>query len=220
MSDHDASNTPTVEDLLSGITREDGTQKYGSVEDALKALVASQQHISTLEAENKSIKEQVAKIDQIEETLNRLNSGVPKDQGQPPTKQDTGTLDLAKIQELVAAQFKEYTQNTQKQRNQDSFEDNLRKTYGDDFKNKVSEKASQLGISYDFLRDLAGTSAHAALKLVEDKVQPSPVQSDGGLRPSRFAPPKANVNIAKMNTRERVSVIEDRIRQLIEKGGN
>ena len=219
MSDHDDSNS-SVEDLLRGITREDGTQKYGNIEDALKALVASQQHIQTLESENKTIKEQMTKIDQIEATLNRLNSSPPKDQGTPPASPDTGTLDLAKIQELVAAQFREYSQQTQKQRNQESFEGKLKQSFGDDFKNKVAMKATELGVSYDFLKDLAGTSPAAALKLLEEKTVVSPVQSEGGQRPSRFSPPQTPVNIATMNTRERVSVIEDRIRQMIERGGN
>jgi hypothetical protein len=212
MSDQD--QNPALEDLLGAIKREDGTPKYASPEDAIKALISAQQHIKTLETENASYRENMSKIDSIEATISKLaNSKGDNQAPKPEEPEDKPVVDFNQLDELIVRKFQELSQNTVKQNNLAEF---TSKVSGDEY---ISARAKDLDLSVDFIKDLAATSPKAALKLLEERKEMAPAHSTNGERPSKFEKPQERVNVANMSSRERISVIEDRIRQLTS-GGN
>src|SRR5574343_534016 len=92
MSDQDATlnkDTPpqnsSLDDLLAGIKREDGTQKYATPEDALKSLPHAMEHIKRLEEENKALKEGRDKT-AVEKLLEQVNVKQAPPAATPPAQ--------------------------------------------------------------------------------------------------------------------------------------
>lgn len=212
MSDQDQNEA--LNDLLNAIKREDGTPKYASAEEAVKALINAQQHIKTLESENATYRENMSKIDSIEATISKMAHSKGDDTAPKPEEpKDDNVVDFSKLDELIANKIQEMNRNTTKERNLAEFNS---KVTDQEYLNK---RASDLGLNVEFIKDLAASSPKAALKLLEERTEIAPVHSSGGNAPTRFEKPKERVNLANMNSKERLAVIEDRIRQLTS-GGN
>jgi hypothetical protein len=167
-------NTPDVEaeTLLATITRDDGTQKYKDVPSALEALKESQKFIGTLTAEQKELRAKVEELEQIaarnitmEELMETIkNSADDKDSGQPPSS----GLTTQDIEQLVSTVVEQRETSKLKQTNQKAVADKLIAKFGT--AEKAAEfydtKAREIGVSVNWLNDLAGQSATAALELL------------------------------------------------------
>src|SRR5262245_56050319 len=86
-------NTPSpLDELLANIKNEAGEQKYKSLEDALRALDASQKYIPELknqltgqQSEIAGLREQVSKFGSIDETVQRLLAQQQNRSDNPPS---------------------------------------------------------------------------------------------------------------------------------------
>lgn len=187
MSDHDAFNdkpadqqkneeqvaTPPVVDAfadkLASITREDGTPKYKSVDEALKALAESQKFIDTLKGENTELRSReeelsrkAAEAEALEEVVRRLKEGgnvAPKENTTPEGGLNDDATVEAKIEQLLAKKQAE----GQAVSNLKQVNDELLNKYGEKANEVVKAKAQELGMTTDELKSLATRSPKAVL---------------------------------------------------------
>lgn len=163
-----------VEKLLE-IKREDGSPKYESVEDALDALKASQEHIRRIEAENAEYKTKAAESDQLKETLARLeNKEVNKENPSDKTNTNGGLSEEA-ARELIRKQLQEEKTQETLVNNVKTVQDTLISKLGSKEKAQefVVKKAKELGMSPEALKQLSASSPNAALALLGEAVKPS-----------------------------------------------
>ena len=161
------------------IKREDGSPKYENVESALDALKATQDHIKTIEAENAALRAKTAESDQLKETLQRLQEKNVNEE-KPSDKTNTnGGLSEEAVKELVRNQLVEEETNKKAISNIKSVQDVLINKLGTREKAQeyVVNKAAELGLSPEALKQLSATSPNAALALLGEAVK-SPVSSN------------------------------------------
>src|SRR5690554_2704355 len=94
-------------DKLKSITREDGTPKYSSVDDALKALAESQKFIDTLKGENQELRSREEELSRkateaeaLEEVVRRLKEG-SEEKPKENTTPEGGLADDATIEKRI-----------------------------------------------------------------------------------------------------------------------
>lgn len=147
-------------DKLEAIKGVNGEQKYKDVMTALDALKHTQDHVKTLEDENKALRESKTQSDTIEEALKRLSA---KDT--PTEKTNSEEIDAEKIKSLTAETIKELDAAKKRETNKDEVSKALIAKYGSSEKAKevYLDKAKELGVSVDMLKSLAETSPKAVM---------------------------------------------------------
>lgn len=171
-------NTTDYADLLKSIVREDGTQKYASVEDAVKALQSSQEFITTLKEENSQFKIELEKRQSAEEIFEQIKttqvSGQPSDQ--------TSEVDIVEtIRQLVPEVIKNNEAKATAASNLNSVVTKLSDAYGDKADAEFYGKGKALGLNQDQMNELASTSPSAVFKMLgieETKISHQTLNSD------------------------------------------
>lgn len=160
----EANQAPAAEgtpDILASIVNADGVQKYSSTEEALKALLHSQEHIAKIEQDNASLKEQAARAKAAEDILEKLSA-----KSAPSAPPAAPVLDDARIAEVVQAQLTAKEKADLVKKNQAETKAALIAEYGEDkYAEVFKRKAQEIGVSVDFLNDVAAKSSKAALDL-------------------------------------------------------
>ncbi len=157
---------PPKEDLpefLKEITNEKGEPKYSSVEDALKALKASQEHISTLESENKMYKEKQQSNKAVEDILAQLDSTNNN------TDDNQEGFSMEDIQKVVEGVIESKEASAAAQRNLSTVKENLTNQYGEKAQEVYANKAKDLGLSVEMLDHLATISPKAVTEYFGNK---------------------------------------------------
>lgn len=163
MSDQDESTTEKVDinkmfaDQLASIKNDQGSPKYSSVEDALKALQNSQEHIKKLEVENQNMREKESESKAIDDILLALNS---KKEGSDDSQ---NRVDPEAIKKLVELTFSEKEKKMTAANNKKSVIESLAKKFGDKAEEKYLSRAQELGMSVEDMDSLAKQSPKAAL---------------------------------------------------------
>lgn len=88
-------------DKLKVITRDDGTPKYKSVDEALTALQASQAHIAQLEAEAQVLAEEARKAQAIQQQLDQLRGNTMNEEKPTSRPAENGGLSEEAVNEIV-----------------------------------------------------------------------------------------------------------------------
>lgn len=137
-------------------------KKYSSLNDVYKAFPHSQQHISTLEADNARMKEELARRKTAEELLQDIQNGLGTQSQATPAPQAPAIPDISSIvrQELTQARLVE-----EAQRNQVEVVNEFYKKFGDKAQTQFEQIASDLGIPVTELNKLAAKSPKAVMKL-------------------------------------------------------
>jgi len=171
-NNQNSSNDP-FKDLLGGITNEDGTQKYSSVETALNSMSHAQEHISTIEAENAALKDELAKSQAKEDLLRKsVNNQKPE---QTPLTAD-------QLNEAISVALDAKSEAAQKEANLNSVRKVFSDTYGEKAGAEMQSLADANGVSLDFMKSLSETSPRAALQLagLSDKGSSSTIEKSRG----------------------------------------
>lgn len=169
-------NLDVFADKLMAIKKADGTPKYTTLEQALDALKASQEHIPVLENDNKSLKAKVeeltaieARNKELEEIVRRMTNGEIKNEEKPQgvTPQNGGLSadDAAKLVRDILSQEKQV--DTAKQ-NITTVQNKLVEKFGDKAPEVLKAKAAELGTSLDKLKELSASSPAMVLALFGD----------------------------------------------------
>lgn len=169
-----------VEKLM-GITRDDGSPKYESVEQALDALKASQEHIRRIEADNATLKTRAEQADQLKETLARLQENKNVNEEKPNAQPSgNGGLSEEAVKELVRKQREEERQQEAAIANIKTVQDAIIQKLGSKEKAQefVKNKATALGITAERLKYISAESPNAALALLGESVAtPTPTNT-------------------------------------------
>lgn len=156
-------NTPIVSVVPPELAEYVGVgKKYATVDDVHKAFPNAQKHISTLEEENRLIKEELAKRKTAEELLNDIQNNIaPVRSGDPiPPK-----VDMPDISSLVKQEVERFKTQETYASNQKIVVEELTKVYGDKAREKYAALANDLGVTKEALNQLALTSPTAFFKL-------------------------------------------------------
>ena len=169
-------DTPDYSALLGTITNADGTQKYTDVETALTSLLATQQHIQTLEQENRDYKESATST---QELYDMLNKGTNQDTQDEPTAPQAITADD------VVTIINQLKTNELKLSNKDKVLGDLATTFGspEAAATEYTKKAQELNVSVEFLDSIASSSpaavlAYFAAKPADMGAQPTGTEGD------------------------------------------
>lgn len=189
-------------DLLASIKKEDGTPKYKTVDEALKALAHSQAFIptllsekQTLEQELSSLREQATKVASMEEVLKKLTANTDPKEETPPA----GGLSAEQVAELVRKELAGQKTLTTQQDNARMVQTTLTSKFGDKTKEVVAKKAAELGTTPEALGSLALSNPKLVLTLFEASgvsgVKPttSSVNLPNGVRQSELAKPEKSL---------------------------
>lgn len=188
MSDQDIFNSstevtapadPSVEDkslaLLASIKNRDGSQKYATVEAALKGTASAQDHISTLETQNGALRSQVDQIGSLEEAINRLaptNTNPAENKPPEVTPSVASDVNVAKtVEDILNKREAEKAQDD----NIQSLSTELVNRFGSAEKatGAIERKAQELGCTVDSIKNLASTNPQMALALFGQKTTES-----------------------------------------------
>jgi uncharacterized protein (DUF1810 family) len=200
-----AATPPTVPqndpyaDLLGSIKNERGEPKYKDVQTALDALKHSQEFIPNLKTENESMKaelerlrQEAARIKELEDTLARLSSGQQPPQQQTPATQGLDAEAVAKlVSQTIERQEKEKTakQNTQ------TVTTKMVEVFGPEAEKVFYQKAQEFGLSVEQVNALAAQSPQAVFNLygIGAATQPQgrfPAPSTGTVNTGGYQPQK------------------------------
>lgn len=168
---------PSVEDLLSGIKRDDGTPKYSSVEEALKALQESQKFIPQVldekkgvEAKLQELQEELTKRKTLEELTETLKSK-PQPIGNDPTATPSDTpkgVNPEDIEKLLEEKLAQREAKSVQKSNYESVVAQLSSKFGDKAKEHIQKTAEQLGTTPEDLKKIASENPKLALRLLDN----------------------------------------------------
>ncbi len=144
-------------DLLKGITTTEGAQKYGTVSDALNSITSAQSHISTLEEENQRLREASTQSDAVDTILAKLNETSPADQ-------PVG-LDENSVMQLVSTALRANDAQKTSTTNVAQVTAAMQTAHGDKAEQVFYAKAADLGISNEFMNELAAKSPKMVLEM-------------------------------------------------------
>ena len=155
-----------ADQLLGAIVNSEGKQKYGSVEDALKATAAAQEHIRRLEEENTTFRQEVEKSTTLQSVLDAMK---PREESEPaaPTS-SIGEDDVAQL--LEGMLNKRETAATAKS-NVSKVTSAFVEKHGVEAEAKYYESASALGFTNSEINELAARNPAAVFKMlgIDDK---------------------------------------------------
>lgn len=176
-------------DQLKEIKAEDGRQKYGTVEEALKALAHSQEYIPTLkgqmtqqEQEIIKLREELAKRDGVQDVVEQLT----KQQDGNREHHSEAPLDEQAIKNILESTLAQRESQAKAQTNTQKVVDALKTTYGDKVRDIIQAKAKELNTTPELIGQLAESSPDLVLTLFNTK-QTTPGITQGsvhlGLKP-------------------------------------
>jgi hypothetical protein len=163
-----------MEDLLSQIVDAQGAQKYATVDKALESLNASQEHIRTLEEENRKLREQTATSKGVEEVLAAIQTkqeAEAQPAGSGVGEEEVGLEDKV-LQILQASEQKKKAEANIALVVQRSTE-----VFGEKASEAFYEKAAAVGLSVDQINSLAAASPTAVFELLS--LDKTPAQEPG-----------------------------------------
>lgn len=183
-----------VDTMLGSIKNERGEPKYRDLQTALQALQASQEFIPTLKsqyetekAEAQRLREEVARLRTIEETVTQLTN-----QREPASQPATPGLTEEQIAELVNRTLSAKDVKASQDANLSTVVSSLQNAFGTDAEKKFYEKASELGMSVAEMNALAAKSPKAVLSMLGVTGQSAPQQNtsatQGSVNTSAFQP--------------------------------
>jgi len=166
----------------------EGLGKYANAEEALASVPAAQTHISTLEAENATLREQAdANKVTANQVLDALN---PPTQTPTPVEPTTPQVSKDEIVDLISNTLAAKTIEDKEVANEALANAQTIETYGDKANEVVLNKATELGVNLEFFRAIAKASPDAFQKLLATGTPPtdnsglSTTPSEGGINTS------------------------------------
>jgi hypothetical protein len=164
------------DDKLKAITTEDGKQKYDTVDKALDALGNAQAHIPKLEQENAQLRDhlqqimgKMEKVTQLEEVVERLNTT-----SQQNSEPQGSMLSEDDLSDHVNQILDKRSQADALQKNEMTVSQQMRDKYGDKAVEVIQRKASDMGVTVEYLQNTARTSPKMFMSLFGESPKKEP----------------------------------------------
>jgi hypothetical protein len=135
-------------------------KKYKTVEAAMAALPHAQTHISKLEQELATLREEVTKRRTTQELLDELKSGIPNGETAPHKEIDQDAV--VKLVKQIVSQTETVKQHKS---NTSTVVSAFKEAFGDKAEEQYNKIAAEAGMSVGVLNELAKTSPLAVIKL-------------------------------------------------------
>ena len=133
-------------------------KKYESPEAALRALAFSQTHISTIEQENRTLREQLDSAKKVEDVLAKLDQKVDSTIVEPV--QEANPVDIDKLLDAKLTQREKQLVQTN---NMNSVNSKMVEMFGEKAQDHMLSKANELGMTVDQMKATAENSPNAFL---------------------------------------------------------
>lgn len=185
-------------DLLSEIRNENGEPKYKDVATALNALKSSQSFIEQLKAEKRELEEkhnktqsELERMGTIDDYVNRLQNKSPKSAtaDQPKeTPKGEGGLSEEQVARLLDERLTARERQAAQAANLERVQSQLKETHGENAAVFLKQKAEELEMTLDELKELASTKPTVALTLLGGQTKSPTKPSQSSVIPPRQAP--------------------------------
>lgn len=152
----------TPDQLLAQIVNEDGTPKYKTANEALIAAKHAQDHIKTLETDNKVLKEKgnaSDKLDELLEAVKQKSDGSGQDDS-------VSTMKPEDVLGIVKEYFNDTKVAETRESNINSVAKVFKDRYGKDASDKLYGGAEDLGFSRKEINSLIAVNPNAVLKVL------------------------------------------------------
>ncbi len=159
-------------------------KKYSDPSALARSRLEADNHIARLERENAGVRAELQKRLTVEELMTKLQASqapvigtdnqTPKDDGVQTQQTANGPQKPEDIQKLVQAELARARAVDQATNNLQFAKTKLIEAFGDNFKSVLDAKVKELGVTQEYMNQLAATAPNVLLKLVEAE---KPVQT-------------------------------------------
>lgn len=156
-------NKEQLPEELQNLVGED--KKYKSVEDALKSIPHSQQHISQLEQELAEMRERLESARTVDDILDQINQPKQEEHKEPERKQESPQLSQDDIARIVDSRISEQERMQTAHQNQQAVVERMQELYGDKAEETYVHRAEELGVPVEWLNETASKSPQAVFEL-------------------------------------------------------
>ncbi len=172
--------------------------KAPDLSEIAKGKYHADQHIARLEQEQANLRKELDKRLTYEEVIAKIEAA--KTSSKPVARVEenadehanekphtpSNELDLSKVEELMRKTYQQESVKAQQAKNIEQIKDTLVKSWGAGYERALSQKAEELGLSKEYMDNLAASSPKAFLALVG-------VQDTPRANPSSSLPPQSRV---------------------------
>ena len=161
-----------ADQLLSAIVNSEGKQKYGTVEDALKATAAAQEHIRRLEEENTSFRQKVEESTTLQAVLDAVK---PREESAPAPAEPTSSIGEDDVAQLLEGMLNKRETEATAKSNVSKVTSAFVEKHGVEAEAKYYESATALGFTNSEINELAARNPAAVFKMLGIDDKPAPV---------------------------------------------
>lgn len=165
------SSDDQLDEKLKSLVGENG--KYKTQDEALKALVHAQDHIKKLEEDNGTLRTTVETTKTVEEILRGMqqkqetpSNETPEETPSDSQDSDTNIITDDNLRNLIRQHFEEQKNEEKTTQNYQSAINKAAEIWGDKLPEVVQKRATELGVSAEFLQSMAKQSPKAFLDLL------------------------------------------------------
>jgi hypothetical protein len=154
-------------------------KKYRTADEAARAIIEKDNFIERLQQENATARQELRSRTNLEEVVAQLR-GTPAAQPEPqpnreiaPTPRQEPVVETeTDIETLIRNLLKQEKDKDQKTKNLETAQNGLRERFGADYKQTLKSIVDELGVSEQFVNDLAAKSPTGFLKLIDSVKAP------------------------------------------------
>lgn len=160
-------DTPSpMDDLLKGITNEQGKQKYSSVDEALRGAAHAQEHIRNLTTKHQTLERQLAQREaEFEELKRQVAERFTKKEDPLASKPEHKEFNPEDFEAIVERKLQQAEAVKIAQANQAQVVQALKKQFGDKAEEVFYSKAAEYAMDKDSINQLAARSPQAVLAM-------------------------------------------------------
>lgn len=157
-------------DQLASIKNADGTPKYADVAQALDSIPHAQDHITTIEGENESLKAALAKAEAAKELLEKAGNA----------NQQTAGLTVEEVAQITQDTLAAQADSSRKADNVISVNSKFSELYGDKANEQMKALAKDSGITVAEIKTIAEKSPLAVFRMAGINSQSTPAPRTPG----------------------------------------
>lgn len=190
-------------------------KKFKTPEELARGKWEADQFIERLKQEQSALRKELESRKRLEEVADLLSQQKNQStEGQPPARDDgtKQTLTPETLEQMLEERLTKREQQQRREQNINTVKQKLAEKFGNNYVAKLEQEANNLGVTKEYLTNLAAESPNAFLRLVGYDALPKQQQQDTNL----FSPPTTSVNttgFAPNVTGERTQTYYEKLKQ-------
>lgn len=169
-------------------------KRFADANALLKGKLEADAFIQRLQAEAEEMRKQIGKAQTLDEIMTQIKAAnpTPPVPAQPLTTPEKPDADPAKLTEIVSDLFAKRDAEARIKANRDLVEKTLREKWGADANLNLNKRASELGVTVDYLRTVANDSPAALFEILGVNRQAAPAPTPAAPRGVHVPPSQVN----------------------------